>query len=145
MEEVASRGLVTQTRHFLRPHGRLTSQPGGRFFCLAGKYNYRTQEPSPSQSGRIRSIGITRNNIVHGTTYQIQFAFNVRGVWDRYGGIYFSKNDEPISFGGRRWVNPEVYGNGWVSYGTNFYYTERIIPHWFYYEMLFSSNRTPRR
>jgi len=64
------------------------------------------------QDGRIRSIGITRPNANRGTTYQLQFAFNVRGAWDRYGGIYFSRNDEPILFDGRRWLNPEAYRNG---------------------------------
>ena len=97
------------------------------------------------KDGRIRSITIRRNDRIRGTTYQIQFAFNVRSAWDRYGGIYFSKNDEPILFYGREWANPEIYGNGWVSYGNHFYYTERVVPHWFYYEMLFNSSRTPRR
>jgi len=97
------------------------------------------------EDGRVRSIAIRRPDPIRGTTYQIQFAFNVRGVWDRYGGIYFSKNDEPTTFSGREWESPETYRNGWVSYGNHFYYTERIVPHWFYYEMLFSSNRRPRR
>jgi len=97
------------------------------------------------ESGQIRSIGISRACLTRGTTYQIQFAFNVRGVWDRYGGIYFSKNDVPISFDGRRWGNFEAYRDGWVSYGSSFYITERVVPHWFYYEMLFNSTRTPSR
>ena len=97
------------------------------------------------EDGRIRSITIRRNDPIRGTTYQIQFAFNVRSVWDRYGGIYFSKNDVPISFDGRRWGNFEEYRNGWVSYGFSFYYTERIVAHWFYYENLSNSSRTPRR
>jgi len=97
------------------------------------------------KDGGIRSISIRRADPIHSTTYQIQFAFNVRGVWDRYGGIYFSKNDEPITFSGREWDNPEAYRDGWVSYGHNFYYTERIVAHWFFYEMLFNSNRRPRR
>jgi len=95
--------------------------------------------------GRIRSIAIRRNNLTRGTTYQIQFAFNVRTTRYRHGGIYFSKNDVPILFDGRVWRNPEVYRNGWVSYGQSFYVTERVVPHWFYYEMLFSSSRTPSR
>jgi len=95
--------------------------------------------------GRIRSISIRRADHTSGTAYSIQFAFNVGGFWDRYGGIYFSKNDEPVSFYGRRWENPEEYRDGWVSYGHYFYVTERIVPHWFYYEMLFNSSRTPRR
>jgi len=97
------------------------------------------------RDGRITSITITRPDPTRGTTYHIQFNFNVRGIWDRRGGIYFSKNDEPTQLYGRRWANPEEYRNGWVSYGNHFYYTERIIPHWFYYEMLFNSTRTPRR
>jgi len=97
------------------------------------------------QGGQIRSISIRSASTTRGTTRRIQFAFNVRGVWDRYGGIYFSKNDEPTSFYGDRWANPEEYRDGWVSYGSSFYYTERIIPHWFYYEMLFSSTRRPNR
>jgi len=97
-------------------------------------------------NGRIRSIGISRPSPDDRmSTHQIQFAFNVRGFWDRYGGIYFSRNDVPILFNGRMWGNPEAYMDGWVSYGTNFYYTERILPHWFYYEMVFNSNRTPNR
>jgi len=95
--------------------------------------------------GRIRSIGITRANLHRNTTYQIQFAFNVRGVWDRYGGIYFSKNDEPILFNGSRWANPEVSGDGWARYGRHYYYTERIVANWFYYEMLFNADRAPPR
>ena len=97
------------------------------------------------EGGIIRSITIRRPDRARGTTYQIQFAFNVRSAGYRRGGIYFSKNDEPILFEGRRWANPEEYRNGWVSYGNHFYVTERIIPHWFYYEMLFNSTRTPRR
>jgi len=97
------------------------------------------------QDGRIRSISVRRLDLTRGTTYQIQFAFNVRSAWDRYGGIYFSKNDIPISFDGRRWRNFEEYRDGWVSYGYNFYYTERVAPHWFYYEMLFNSTRRPQR
>jgi len=97
------------------------------------------------QDGRIRSISIRRNDPAHRTTYQIQFAFNVRSARYRYGGIYFSINDVPILFYGTRWMNPRVYGDGWVRYGDDFYYTERIVPHWFYYEMLFNSNRTPQR
>jgi len=97
------------------------------------------------RDGRIRSIGITRPDPTLGTTYQIQFDFNVRSAWDRYGGVYFSRNNVPILFDARRWTNPEVYGDGWVSYGRNFYYTERIVPQWFYYEMLFNSSREPQR
>ena len=97
------------------------------------------------KDGRIRSISIRRNDRIRGTTYQIQFSFNVRGIWDRYGGIYFSKNDVPISFDGRRWGDFEEYRNGWVSYGFSFYYTERIVPHWFYYENLSNSSRAPQR
>ena len=97
------------------------------------------------ESGKIRSITIRRPDPIRGTTYQIQFAFNVRSAWDRHGGIYFSKNDEPILFSGREWENPEEYRNGWVSYGYSFYVTERIVAHWFYYEMLFNSTRRPRR
>jgi len=97
------------------------------------------------KDGRIRSITINRYDPLLGTTYQIQFAFNVGGIWDRYGGIYFSTNDEPTSFSGRSWENPEPYRDGWVSYGHSFYYTERVVAHWFYYEMLFNSTRTPSR
>jgi len=97
------------------------------------------------QDGRITNINIVRPTHAQGTPYRIQFAFNVRGVWDRNGGIYFSKNDEPILFDGGRWANPEEYRDGWVSYGRNFYYTERIVPQWFYYEMLFNSSREPQR
>ena len=97
------------------------------------------------RDGRITSITIIRPDPTRGTTHHIQFNFNVRGFWDRRGGIYFSKNDEPTQLYGRRWANPEEYRNGWVSYGNHFYYTERIIPHWFYYEMLYNSTRTPRR
>jgi len=97
------------------------------------------------EDGRIRSIAITRNGFMHGRTYHIRFGFNVRSVWDRHGGIYFSKYDEPMSFDARRWENPEEYRDGWVSYGQAFYYTERIIPHWFYYEMLFNTTRRPSR
>ncbi|MCL2527851.1 MAG: hypothetical protein FWE42_05460 [Defluviitaleaceae bacterium] len=98
------------------------------------------------KDGIIRSIGINRpNSYDRRATHQIDFAFNVRGIWDRRGGIYFSRNDVPILFNGRMWGNPEAYMDGWVSYGTNFYYTERILPHWFYYEMVFNSNRTPNR
>jgi len=97
------------------------------------------------EDGRVRSISITRANPIHRTTYRIQFSFNVGGSRYRQGGIYFSKYDEPILFSGRRWTNPETYRNGWVTYGYNFYYTERVLPHWFYYEMLASSNRRPRR
>jgi len=95
------------------------------------------------KDGIIRSISIRRADPIRGTTYQIQFAFRTRGFWDRYEGVYFSKNDEPTTFNGREWINPEPKGEGWVSYGRHFYYTERIVAHWFYYEMLFSSNRTP--
>ncbi|MCL2405327.1 MAG: hypothetical protein FWC92_07250 [Defluviitaleaceae bacterium] len=97
------------------------------------------------RDGRIRRIGISRPNPHRGTTYQIQFAFNVRSARYRHGGIYFSRNDEPILFDGVRWRNPEEYRDGWVSYGYNFYYTERVVPHWFYYEMLFRSTRRPQR
>ena len=95
------------------------------------------------KDGRIGSIGIRRPNAFQDTTYHIQFTFNVRGIWDRHGGIYFSKDDEPLLFYGEIWGNPTPYEGGWVSYGNHFYYTERIVPHWFYYEMLFNSSRTP--
>jgi len=97
------------------------------------------------RDGIIRSIGITRADPLLRTTYQIDFAFSIRSARYRYGGIYFSKNDEPILFHGGRWLNPETYRNGWVSYGGHFYYTERIVPHWFFYEMLHSSDRRPGR
>jgi len=95
------------------------------------------------ENGRIRSISIRREDLFLGTTYQIQFAFRVRSFGDRYEGIYFSINDEPISFTGHIWENPQPKGEGWVSYGRHFYFTERIAPNWFYYEMLFNSSRTP--
>ena len=97
------------------------------------------------QDRRITSITVRRATLAFFSTYQIQIAFNVGGVWDRYGGIYFSKNDEPLSFEGRRLGSSGVYRDGWVRYGNDFYYTERIIAHWFYYEMLFNSNRRPQR
>ena len=96
------------------------------------------------QDGTIRSISISSRSPIRRMDH-IQFAFNVRGGWDRYGGIYFSRHNIPLSFGGQVWKNPEAYRNGWVSYGHNFYYTERIVAYWFYYEMLFSSTRRPNR
>jgi len=96
------------------------------------------------EDGRIRSIRIRRDSLCCGTTYQIQFAFNVRTAGYRRGGIYFSIHDVPILYSGQLWINTHEYRNGWVSYGRDFYYTERIIPHWFYYEMLLSSTRTPQ-
>jgi len=97
------------------------------------------------QNGRIRGISIARRNFYSGPPYHIQFSFEVGGFWDRYGGIYFSRNDRPMSFSGGTLSNPEEYRNGWVTYGFSFYYTERIVPHWFYYERVANSTRTPRR
>ncbi len=53
-----------------------------------------------------------------------------------YYGFYYVNPDEPLGFQATR-VELEVDGDGWEweeSNGDNYYYTEKIVDHWYYYE-----------
>jgi len=87
------------------------------------------------KDGSVRSIGIRRAEPDLGRVDKITFNFNGRGVWDRYQGVYFSKNNVPILHDRTIWENPKPYRNGWVMNTERVsYYTERIMENWFYFE-----------
>ena len=57
--------------------------------------------------------------------------------------------DNPILYelleDGRKRESPEPKGKSWAKYGDRtYYYSEKIVDHWYYYEMIFNSNRKRR-
>jgi hypothetical protein len=53
-----------------------------------------------------------------------------------YYGFYYSSNDKPMGFQAAP-VKLDVDGNGWQwqeTNGDNYYYTEKITSHWYYYK-----------
>lgn len=53
-----------------------------------------------------------------------------------YYGFYYVSNDEPLGFQATR-VKLKLDGHGWKwrePKGDNYYYTEKIVDHWYYYE-----------
>ena len=92
---------------------------------------------------RIRRIRIWRIDCVDGISHHIQFSLRGRGIRYRYEGVYFSQMNVPITFDGEKMENPDLEADRWVTYGNHYYYTERIVAHWFYYFMLFQSDRIP--
>ena len=100
------------------------------------------------RDGRIRSISIIR---IDGEISRIVFYTRSRGVRYLYEGFYFSSNNKPQHVFGRAdyiWENPIPYNDGWFRLGEiSYYYTERIVENWFYFEMVYhmgsSSNRVP--
>ena len=61
------------------------------------------------------------------------------GTQTTYKGFYYSEGDIPLGFGGARWQYSSD-GDGWVwneDNGDNSAYTEKILDHWYWFEMQF--------